>query len=174
MKKGFTLIELLVVIAIIALLASVVISSLSSARQKARDTRRVQDLHEMRSALELYHTDNGAYPVISKWATSGVTAYDTGSKWDTLETALASYLEVVPADPLGTGTSGPWTNSNYHYAYASDGEVYDLVAQMETTTSLMCSSKVWKYHLGEGIYPPGSPWCVAHGGGWSNQIYADH
>ncbi len=61
--KGFTLIELLVVIAIIGILSSVVLASLNSARAKARDARRLSDLHQIRNALELYASDNnGAYP----------------------------------------------------------------------------------------------------------------
>lgn len=62
MKKAFTLIELIVVIAIISLLASVALSSFGSARQKARDSAKIQSLQEIRNALQLYFTDNGFYP----------------------------------------------------------------------------------------------------------------
>lgn len=61
-QKGFTLIELLVVIAIIALLASVVMLSLSNARQKSRDAKRVADIKEIANGMELYFNKNNTYP----------------------------------------------------------------------------------------------------------------
>ena len=60
--KGFTLIELLVVIAIIGLLASVALLALNSARSKARDTKRVSDVFQMHTALELYFSEYAGYP----------------------------------------------------------------------------------------------------------------
>ncbi len=61
-QKGFTLIELLVVIAIIAIFSSVVLASLNSVRAKARDARRLEELHQIRIALELFASDYGKYP----------------------------------------------------------------------------------------------------------------
>jgi type II secretion system protein G len=61
-KKGFTLIELLVVIAIIGILSSVVLASLSTARAKSRDARRIADIDQVRTALEIYNDSFGAYP----------------------------------------------------------------------------------------------------------------
>ncbi len=62
-RSGFTLIELLVVISIIGLLASIVLVSLNSAREKARNAKRVADVRQMMTALELYFNDNNTYPV---------------------------------------------------------------------------------------------------------------
>ena len=61
-KKGFTLIELLVVIAIIGLLSTLAVVALNSARAKARDAKRVGDVKQMQTALELYYNDNQSYP----------------------------------------------------------------------------------------------------------------
>ncbi|OGY45021.1 MAG: hypothetical protein A3A24_02500 [Candidatus Buchananbacteria bacterium RIFCSPLOWO2_01_FULL_46_12] len=62
-KKGFTLIELLVVIAIIGLLSTLAVVALNSAREKARDAKRVADVKQVQTALELYFNDASGYPV---------------------------------------------------------------------------------------------------------------
>jgi len=59
---GFTLIELLVVVSIIAMIASVILSALGTAKQKAQDTSKVRELQEVRTALQMYFGDNGYYP----------------------------------------------------------------------------------------------------------------
>jgi prepilin-type N-terminal cleavage/methylation domain-containing protein len=60
--RGFTLIELLVVISIIGILSSITLVSLNSARQRARDTRRLADLRQVQLALEIYFDRHGTYP----------------------------------------------------------------------------------------------------------------
>ena len=56
--SGFTLVELLVVIAIIVILISVSLVGLTGSRETARDAKRKADLEAIRSALELYKSDN--------------------------------------------------------------------------------------------------------------------
>lgn len=56
-SKGFTLIELLVVIAIIGILSSVVMVSLNSARNKAKDSAIKSNLSEIRSRAEMCYDD---------------------------------------------------------------------------------------------------------------------
>jgi len=61
-QNGFTLIELLVTITIIGVLAAIGLTSYATATQKARNSRRAADIQQLRSALEMYRTDNGEYP----------------------------------------------------------------------------------------------------------------
>lgn len=103
--KGFTLIELLVVIAIIGILASIIIASLNSARQKSRDARRIADLKQIQTALALYFHDHNEYPPTASMST---------------DLPAGNYMSVVSKDPLGAdytyelcATTDP-ANNSYH------------------------------------------------------------
>ena len=117
-QKGFTLIELLVVIAIIGTIASVVLASLNDARSRAEDTRRLQDMREIRKALELFHQDHGRYP---DNANEGIP--NTGEcigVGQAIDTALSPYLSPVPRDPkydAGNCTPGEVAVATFYYAY---------------------------------------------------------
>ena len=104
-SRGFTLVELLVVIAIISVLATLLLLQLGVARAKARDAKRIADVNQVRSALELYFDDNGSYLA------------------NNVMTPLASrYLINIPKDPLAPGCTdtygGTGTGPGFCYGYA--------------------------------------------------------
>lgn len=59
-KQGFTLIELLVVLAIIGILASVVLASLNTARDKGANAAIKSDLTSSKAQAEIYYQSSGS------------------------------------------------------------------------------------------------------------------
>lgn len=117
-RVGFTLIELLVVIAIIGVLASIVLASLNNARIKSRDAKRIGDIKQIQTALELSYDSQGSqYP-----QASGTCDASTFNGLEVLKTQ--GYIPEVPRDPLNTGANGCYryatltaagTRSTYHF-----------------------------------------------------------
>ncbi|MCI0542760.1 type II secretion system GspH family protein [bacterium] len=108
-RGGFTLIELLVVIAIIAILSTVVMAGLNSARAKGRDANRVAAVKQIQSALELYSDTCSGYPPNTAAAITGSTDANSGlstgendgSTTDSCPsgTTFATFMAVLPTNP---------------------------------------------------------------------------
>lgn len=92
-NRGFTLIELLVVIAIIGILASVVLASLSRARDKANIASVKSNLSGVLAQSTLYYDDNsqayGAADAVGLCNTTSGTMFDAdvtlGKAWSQAE-----------------------------------------------------------------------------------------
>jgi general secretion pathway protein G len=114
--KGFTLVELIIVIMIIGILAATMLPKVMGGPARARDAQRKANLAAITTALELYYTDNEAYPVV----------LTLGS---TLDTYMANLPYEDPKDAAGTG---------YQYVYCFGdtaglpGQDFALVTLLET------------------------------------------
>jgi len=116
-RRGFTLIELLVVVAIIALLISILLPSLSRAREQAKITKCLSNLKNLTLSTQTYFTEfNDEFPFavivgnswmgICPWTYGGQTADPWWqTRWDGIfylrakDRPLNSYLMSGPIEP---------------------------------------------------------------------------
>ena len=120
---GFTLLEVLVSATIIAVLTAIGIVSYSSVNKRSRDVKRKSDLEQIRSALEMYRSDNA-----SVYPSSGAGAWTDAAN---LQASLVStYMPAIPADPDST--------KHYYYRAVSTAGAYSsycVCSDLETITS---------------------------------------
>jgi prepilin-type N-terminal cleavage/methylation domain-containing protein len=108
---GFTLIELLVVIAIIALLTSIALIAFMSARQKSRDVKRLSDMTQMNTGLELYFATFKGYPSSSSGIPSALVPNFASSLPSAPLPADGGCSAITYSPPVPAGTYG----STYYY-----------------------------------------------------------
>jgi general secretion pathway protein G len=88
-SRGFTLIEILIVLALIGILASIAVPVYTAHLVKTREAVLLEDLFQMRDAIDKYYSDKGVYP-------------------PSLDALVESkYIRSVPVDPF-TGASDTW------------------------------------------------------------------
>jgi len=127
-KKGFTLIELLVVIAIIGVLSTLAIVALGNARTKARDSKRMSDLKQIATALELYYAENNAYPLDITPGNSLVSPDN-----------LTTYLSKIPSNPTPRDDGDCPDND---YVYTSDGASYSLTTCLGNSVNNLAAGTI--------------------------------
>ena len=113
-QKGFTLIEMMIVVAIIAIIAGVIAINFVHAKSNAQVAAAQADMKQVGTALELYYSDNQAYP-----ASGAVSSSLMGAK----------YLNNTPSSPGAGGGSFAYVlnASNADYTVA-DPAKYDAAS----------------------------------------------
>ena len=154
---GFTLIELLVVVAIIGLLASIALIALVQARAKSRDAKRLGDMTQMNTGLELYFATNKGYP-------SGTAGVPQGMKPQFLAT-----IPTAPTPPdglcIGQGHSAACTAADascsgaqmntYFYAPSGTPYTYNGTTVYPDYVYFFClGAKTGNFDPGEKILTP--------------------
>lgn len=99
--RGFTLIELLVVVAIIGILAAVAVGQYQRSIVKAKEAVLKENLFRMRTAINLYFSDKGKYPL------------------DLRALVDEKYLRAMPIDPI-TGSEDTWIEE---FAQLDDADI---------------------------------------------------
>lgn len=120
-NQGFTLIELLVVIAIIAILAALLLPSLSRARLLAKVAKAEGELHGIGNALSVYFEDWEVYPPARTYCEYGDTI--KAPDWAELPPELAEkdYIGHGPPDSHLTSNMIDPFNPDRTYKYLKPG-----------------------------------------------------
>ncbi len=118
---GSRALEYFVVCSIVVLMSGVSFFALQDILARTRDAQRLGDMATLRTALELYHADYGAYPYTGEWINSAA------SSWTKLGEALRPYLTTMPRDPTNDVRERVERTGAFNYSYVS-------VVRSDTTT----------------------------------------
>ena len=175
MKRDFTLIELLVVVAIIGILSSMLLPSLTEARDKGKMTVCKNNLKQIGyGAIMFAEKNNDRFAEnsgnwLSTVSNTGGNAVMTGKYAELLESPEVLYCPSMPNRDIGGGNkrnfsaahnipkfkSSSWCQSTYGYRKYADPENY-RVANVDANTALVADlfNDFWGERFGNILHGP--------------------
>ena len=102
-KSWFTLVELIVVITILAILWTIAFISLQWYSSQARDSKRIADIQNIKTSLELFSINTWKYPIPDnkqEVSYSWEILWYQWTVWDNVTINLSRNLTKKPIDPL--------------------------------------------------------------------------
>ncbi|MGE5298200.1 MAG: type II secretion system protein [Acidobacteriaceae bacterium] len=142
-KPGFTLIELLVVISIIGLLGSIIVASTRTARARARDSKRIAELRQVKLGLDMYNNEADGYPQRNDW--------DKAARNREMLACGPTPFFIIPSDP-STGDPYDYENGGTNSrSKCENGQVYSTFKIEFATEQASALGPAQTYYL----YPGG-------------------
>lgn len=134
-KRAFTLIELLVVIAIIAILAAILFPVFAQAKEAAKKTQCLSQIHQVGTSLQLYLGDSDdSYPTVLGPADP---VNGGGNGWEPYDQQLAPYVKSDAIYKCPDDTAG-WPNYSQgdffdgNYFIKREKRSYGIVGSINT------------------------------------------
>ncbi len=145
-RQGFTLIELLVVIAVIGILASVIMVSLNSAREKAKVARAKQELNQVIMAIEAARINTNDGLLMQVTGSNCSTCYGDA----TVAASMAAIAQKSGFQGIEKILKDPWGNT--YQLDENEGEAGHPACTRDTMGAL---NKMYYY------FPYSSSACMA-------------
>jgi Tfp pilus assembly protein PilE len=144
--RGLTMMEGLIAGGIIAILLLATGVMVSSARERARDYKRLADITRIQASLELYFNDVNSYPVTEDGAialgSQGATCLSRSGLQQACSSTGQVYLNPIPSQ-TDIGLKGGELSV---YTYESDGDSYVVgfvieraIPQANVARGLVCA-----------------------------------
>jgi len=154
-KRAFTLVELIVVITILAILWTIAFISLQWYSRDSRDSKRIADIWNIKTALELYSLKTWKYPapdnfdVVSySWKTE-IVRYQWVI-WNQVTRNLKTLI-IKPLDPL--------TNDEYIYSVTNIYKEYEVLGLYEWDVNIAYNNPlINKANAGVSTLTPKIDW----------------
>jgi prepilin-type N-terminal cleavage/methylation domain-containing protein len=157
--RGFTLIELLVVIAIIAILASLLLPALASAKDRAQRTKCVNNQKQLGLATQMYATDNLDLMAHPNWNPPWVPGWLYDGSKGSVPQLWSAASKTNPAAPYLGGQLWPFIQTTGIYRCPLDStNTATFKARPNKLATYVQNGAVCGYG---GLKPDGKTWKIS-------------